>query len=122
MKLIADGCPRCEPQVNPTGDREGEHHASVRFGDDVAQIEVWIDGKKAWDIREAWAGTPGRVIRFQLNDQPVQLCPCTPPYMHNDPTWDAESRKWIESTNDPKVFRQLIEYDLVEIRAKRCRD
>lgn len=110
MRVIAEGCGNCEPLVAPERTPPTESHATANDG---SNVWCFIDGGKAMDVYEAWAGSPGRVIRYP---QPLRLCPCTPAYRDNEPTWDEENRRWVESVNDPQPFRQLIEYDLVELR------
>ena len=94
MRVIAEGCELCEPLVNPQGPCEGEHHAAVRFGSRSALMEVRADGELVRDASEAWAGSPGRLLRYEA-EGPSHFCPC-----------QASSG----------VFRQLIEYDSVSIR------
>ena len=110
MKLIAEGCENCEPRVAPGGPRENDDHIGVRFpetcwGKDCV-VEVVLDGVSVPDVCEAWVGSPGRVIRYQADGKPVRMCSCTPIYRDNE---DG-------TQNDPKPFRQLIEYDKVEVR------
>ena len=115
MKVIAEGCPYCEPLVDPQGEREGEHHIAVRFPETVwgsdFQCEVYLDGKQALDVTEAWAGSPGRVIRVEPVGLPsarpgsnVQIC------FHK--TGECSDNHSGHST----YKRWLIEYAHVEIR------
>lgn len=108
MKIIAEGCRLCEPLVEPTGERENDLHVSVRFDDSPY---IFVDGDMILDASEAWGGSPGRVIRCDLENKGPRLCTCQPPYQHE---MDEGSSEMVGI--DHGVFWQLVEYDTVEIR------
>lgn len=101
MKVIAEGCPMCEPLVDPERSPQTESHASANYAQPPG-LQCLVDGDEAFDVAEAWAGAPGRVIRYELAGE-IRLCPCRPSVGHG-----------LEPALMP--FRQLIEYDLVELR------
>ena len=74
-----------------------------------AQLKVLCDGLEAPDTAEAWAGTPGRVIRYQGDGGPCRLCPCRPPFKYADVNGE------VRELPPPGIWRQLIEYDEVVI-------
>ncbi len=64
-------CRMCSPDSYPSGPRQGEHHAAVRFGD-VAIWHAWLDGEPVENrCVEALAGKPGVVY---LWSEPPHLC------------------------------------------------
>lgn len=74
----------------------------MRFGISDWAATVLIDGEVVTDVSEAWAGTPGRVIRF--GTEPRR---CWDDVPNPDGSLVGPGGGW---------WRQLIEYDNVEVR------
>lgn len=74
-------CPSCQPELFPSGPRQGEHHVAVRFNDTritaYPPFRAWsitLDGVHVEHIcNEALAGTEGLVV---LHSTPLHLCAC----------------------------------------------
>ena len=83
MRVLAEGCRFCCSEVDPSGPRENEDHIAIRFGDGV-NYEVYLDGEKAYNVTEAWAGHPGRVIEVVRAPESgaIRRCPCAHGELH----------------------------------------
>ena len=63
-RVLAEGCRNCNPAVDPSGDSEGDHHISIRFGQGYRRI-ILVNGQDGHLIHEAWLGTPwGKSIEY----------------------------------------------------------
>lgn len=103
--VIAEGCEHCEPRVDPGGERENDRHVSVRFDRDYRHL-VLVNGEEGHKIHEAWCGSPGRVIEYT---DPIRVCCCRSKYSERD----SVTGEVVEP--NPGMFRQLVEYDCVEV-------
>lgn len=102
----------CEPRVIPSKDPVSTDHVSVSAPNFDPWWIVVVDGEDVLDSPEAWAGTPGRALRYNADGNGIHLCSCRPHYMHD---WDPETQQTVE-LEGPGPFCQLIEYDSVGVR------
>lgn len=85
---------------------------AVRFGDGAEFFGVRVDGDLVLDCDEAWAGTPGRVVRYDADGSGARACPCGSPFKHE---WQDGALVELPAV---ECFRSLIEYDRVDV--ERC--
>ena len=59
-------CRHCDPDLYPSGGREGPHHFSVRFGD--RHITAFRGDQPLVDCYEAFCGPQGRALVYATPD------------------------------------------------------
>ena len=92
-------CIGCRADLVPTGPRESEAHAGVRFGDKGPDWSVKLDGELVGLVFECVAGDPGWLLRWAADPDTDQLHGCRSCGQHEACFERLEGR--IEVTRQP---------------------
>src|SRR5687767_5221728 len=93
------GCVNCQPELYPQGERQGNSHVAVRFGERFWRAT--IDGEQVDSLTEAKAGEHGFVVFYPRQNGARHVCVRCKPAVYEVCTAVRHGRVELEYVGRP---------------------